>query len=193
MLVSDRLECVALTSFSSQTKETLALLSKDLTGGLPLLTQLKQHVKQLQEGVKVTSISVEAQEQLRNLLGLSQSACISHAQRHILDCLAFKDMHSRFEAVNKAHSSSFLWVFDDEMYKEPASVEEYVVSSCNDYVREAERRFLWWLSSGDGIFHIAGKLGSGKSTLMKFLCEHPHTILQLEKWAGICPNSLCLR
>jgi len=50
--------------------------------------------------------------------------------------------------------------------------------------------FLRWLSSGDGIFHIAGKLGSGKSTLMKFLCEHPCTIWQLQKWAGMSPKSL---
>lgn len=47
--------------------------------------------------------------------------------------------------------------------------------------------FLHWLSFGNGIFHISGKLGSGKSTLMKFLCEHERTIAELQKWAGMYP------
>lgn len=45
--------------------------------------------------------------------------------------------------------------------------------------------FLRWLSSGNGIFHISGKLGSGKSTLMKFLCDHERTTVELQKWAGM--------
>lgn len=44
--------------------------------------------------------------------------------------------------------------------------------------------FLHWLSTGNDIFHITGKLGSGKSTLMKFLCEHKRTKEELQKWAG---------
>ena len=45
--------------------------------------------------------------------------------------------------------------------------------------------FMNWLSGGKGIFHIAGKLGSGKSTLMKFLCDHPRAKAKLERWAGM--------
>jgi hypothetical protein len=44
--------------------------------------------------------------------------------------------------------------------------------------------FLHWLLAGNGIFHISGKLGSGKSTLMKFLCDHRRTTTELQKWAG---------
>src|SRR3569833_273024 len=49
----------------------------------------------------------------------------------------------------------------------------------------ARIRLLDWLSTGTGIFHISGKLGSGKSTLMKFLCEHESTRNRLEQWAGL--------
>ncbi|KXX74090.1 Vegetative incompatibility protein HET-E-1 [Madurella mycetomatis] len=49
---------------------------------------------------------------------------------------------------------------------------------------DARARFLGWLSSGKGIFHISGKLGSGKSTLMKFLSDHATTRSYLEEWAG---------
>jgi ABC-type hemin transport system ATPase subunit len=44
-----------------------------------------------------------------------------------------------------------------------------------------------WLSAGTGIFHISGKLGSGKSTLMKYLCGHPSTKALLNEWAGKNP------
>jgi hypothetical protein len=41
-----------------------------------------------------------------------------------------------------------------------------------------------WLRSGDKIYWIGGKAGSGKFTLMKFLCDHPHTKQELCEWAG---------
>jgi len=59
--------------------------------------------------------------------------------------------------------------------------EEEEEDEAKSYARES---LLNWLSSGTGIFHISGKLGSGKSTLMKYLCEHDNTKLLLEKWAG---------
>ncbi|KAL2075767.1 hypothetical protein VTL71DRAFT_710 [Oculimacula yallundae] len=35
-----------------------------------------------------------------------------------------------------------------------------------------------------GSFHISGKMGAGKSTLMKYLVNHPSTKINLKKWAG---------
>lgn len=52
-------------------------------------------------------------------------------------------------------------------------------------IRSYGHLFMNWLSGGKGIFHVAGKLGSGKSTLMKFLCDHPRTKAKLEQWAGM--------
>ncbi len=46
------------------------------------------------------------------------------------------------------------------------------------------RSFLSWLRTGNRVFHIPGKAGSGKSTLMKYLCHHPRTRQELECWAG---------
>jgi ABC-type lipoprotein export system ATPase subunit len=53
--------------------------------------------------------------------------------------------------------------------------------------RESREKFTDWLSSTRAsfpFFHISGKLGSGKSTLMKYLCCHSRTMEELEKWAG---------
>lgn len=48
----------------------------------------------------------------------------------------------------------------------------------------AREKFVTWLSEGEGVFHISGKLGSGKSTLMKYICDHWQTEEHLKKWAG---------
>ncbi|KUL88478.1 hypothetical protein ZTR_05452 [Talaromyces verruculosus] len=50
--------------------------------------------------------------------------------------------------------------------------------------QQVRQPFLAWLSSGDGIYHISGKAGSGKSTLVKFLCQNPRLNRELERWAG---------
>jgi hypothetical protein len=59
--------------------------------------------------------------------------------------------------------------------------------------RLAREKLLSWLSEGEGIFHISGKLGSGKSTLMKFLCTRRGTKMELRKWAGRLIPRPCLQ
>lgn len=75
----------------------------------------------------------------------------------------------------------------------PEAPEENKSDSCqnNEFLRRdwferdvARTNFLKWLRFGGGIFHISGKAGSGKSTLMKFLCFHERTKQELQAWAG---------
>jgi WD40 repeat protein len=40
-----------------------------------------------------------------------------------------------------------------------------------------------WLKTGAGVFHLTGIPGSGKSTLMKFLWDHPKTMSYCDTWA----------
>jgi hypothetical protein len=82
-------------------------------------------------------------------------------------------MHGRFEAVEDAHCKTFEWIFEPDSKKD------------NQNGCSGPESFKHWLSSGRGIFHISGKLGSGKSTLMKFLCEHKRTKNELQKWSGM--------
>ena len=49
---------------------------------------------------------------------------------------------------------------------------------------QARSCFNNWMEHGDGMFHISGKPGAGKSTLMKYLCQSPKTQKLLQLWAG---------
>jgi len=95
-------------------------------------------------------------------------------QRSILQALEFDKMEDRYQTVSEAADKTFKWIFEDPD----------MLRSRTPYLRLS---FQQWLESGDGVFHIAGKLGSGKSTLMKFLCEDEATIEALRRWAGTKP------
>ena len=43
--------------------------------------------------------------------------------------------------------------------------------------------FYQWLTSMNGLFWVAGKPGSGKTTLMKVISSHPLTREALQQWA----------
>lgn len=51
-------------------------------------------------------------------------------------------------------------------------------------MEKARDDFIYWLERDHGIFHISGKPGSGKSTLMKYLYQHRRTKDHLKFWAG---------
>ena len=55
----------------------------------------------------------------------------------------------------------------------------------SDVKESGKMRFTNWLLYGKGIFHISGKLGAGKSTLMKYLGDSSQTKTKLEEWAGM--------
>ncbi|KAK3995265.1 hypothetical protein QBC44DRAFT_234235 [Cladorrhinum sp. PSN332] len=85
------------------------------------------------------------------------------AEHTIVKALGFEDMHARRESIPESHASTFQWILRQG---HPRS------------------RFLEWLQTGEGIYWISGKPGSGKSTLMKFLGDSPEVQTALQHWAG---------
>jgi hypothetical protein len=92
-------------------------------------------------------------------------------QSAILNALSFDQMNERFFQVPEAAKKTFTWIFEDSDAQ----------MSSNSQLRFP---FKDWLASGSGIFHISGKPGSGKSTLMKYVFKHPKTTSLLRAWAG---------
>ncbi|KAJ5626256.1 hypothetical protein N7510_002565 [Penicillium lagena] len=114
-------------------------------------------------------------------------------------------MYSRENNIENAESGTFAWIIDEESQPAEDRRDSFLESKGpeekHDEGRRMRRRyeleqkkqevlrkctrekFLTWLNSGRHIFHISGKAGSGKSTLMKFLSESSRVKKGLESWA----------
>ena len=173
-------------------KTSLDALVESVKNDAAQLERLRKNVEGLRRGVQVASISSEAQEQIRRLVDVQENAFSAIVQDRILRSLEFEGMHGRFDMVDEAHCETFRWILDesDESDKPDDDREgrdDRDDETQNEVKCAARERFASWLSSGEGIFHISGKLGSGKSTLMKYLSGHPRTRAKLTEWAGKRP------
>ena len=109
--------------------------------------------------------------QLATLFGISNLSLNTTGYRLVLDGLAFSAMASRASNIEDSGrvKGTFEWVLHDN--KIPKS-----------HAKTLKISFRNWLSCGDGIFHIAGKPASGKSTLMSFVTGDPDTKNEFGKW-----------
>jgi len=179
--VNSRLRSILLTLLnSSKTQARLDALVDSVKNDSSGLQSLHNQVDNLSRGVTVGSLTPAAQAQLRLLLGMQEHILEVISQKRFLQSLAFDGMHRRYETVDDAHFKTLRWIFDEPLGSATFHESEEKTS--------AKRLLLKWLSSGSGIFHICGKLGSGKSTLMKYLCDHAKTKSLLKQWAGKFPN-----
>lgn len=92
----------------------------------------------------------------------ARDAHLVYTQRSILESLTFSQMHDRELLIPEAHQRTFEWIFDPK----------------------ADIKFADWLRNRNGIFWVAGKAGSGISSLMRFITEHPTTYKLLSEWAN---------
>ena len=88
-------------------------------------------------------------------------------RQQFIDSLLFPEISNREDRIEAAHEETFQWIFDDP---------------------ETEAKpwdsFVDWLKSDSDTYWINGKAGSGKSTLMKFICQNKRTQDLLNIWAG---------
>jgi len=75
-------------------------------------------------------------------------------ERRILASLYYAGMEDREGRITEAYGSTFQWIFNDSPHDE-----------------RKWANFKDWLKSDSQLYWITGKAGSGKSTLMKFICE----------------------
>ncbi|KAE9379537.1 hypothetical protein N431DRAFT_327470 [Stipitochalara longipes BDJ] len=94
----------------------------------------------------------------------------------LLHELWFPEMSHRRVEIEEAHKKTFAWLLDYS----PA--ERLCVK------QGAEGRmwhnFTRWLQEPSGLYWINGKAGSGKSTLMRYICDNDITKKHLKSWAG---------
>ena len=196
-----------MTVISSNTQDKLEALATSVKNDSSKIQHLHGQVEHLRRGVSIESLTPAARDQLHSLFSMSEHACDLIVQHRILESLAFEGMYGRYEIVDNAHFKTLRWIFndsldndqvedkdeqEDEQEDEPdaekkADRDEKVENKekGEDEAKASARELLLnWMSSAAWIFHISGKLGSGKSTLMKYLCDHDRTKSLLKEWTG---------
>lgn len=93
----------------------------------------------------------------------------------ILTSLSFEEINSRKEAIPEAYANTCSWIFRDSETDE------------NDEQLEWPSFPTWLKQRDQEIYWITGKLGSGKSTLMKYIIENPTLQTHLQDYAGDLP------
>jgi hypothetical protein len=96
----------------------------------------------------------------------------------VLKSLRFRSMKIRHANIVDAHSKTFEWIFEL-----PAPISSSPSPSSPGF--PSQPSFFKWLRTQSGIYWIMGKAGSGKSTLMKFLCDHERTRKALLSWSSM--------
>lgn len=128
------------------------------------VNQLHQELVETLNEMQNTSeqnISTLFEKIARNSARTVEHCMLRTRTESILRSLLFETISDRESNVPSAHQNTFQWALSNERTTLPD-----------------------WLSSGSGIYWIAGKAGSGKSTLMKFLQQEPSAASMLHQWAG---------
>ncbi|KAI1808917.1 hypothetical protein F4811DRAFT_499441 [Daldinia bambusicola] len=82
--------------------------------------------------------------------------------QRIVSSLEFSQIEERRNAIPEAHKNTYKWVFDGDV----ANLKS------------------WLTTENAPIYWVTGNAGSGKSTLMKYIREHPRLSARLRTWAG---------
>ncbi|KAL3298814.1 P-loop containing nucleoside triphosphate hydrolase [Colletotrichum asianum] len=138
------------------------------------LQRLRKSTAVLEGSIKSWGHIPSLLEQVRLIVHESKTALGREAYFKIMNGLKVKGMVNRFDEVDEAHEHTFGWILESGPAPETETAEEF----------QARQGIIDWLSHGNGVFHITGKPGAGKSTLMKYLCQNPKTQDYLNSWAG---------
>ena len=140
---------------------------------LTLLHRLADHSIETWSSEILTAIKSEDQGANLEVIASKLSAIVEkvyeHEIRDLLQTLDFPSRVGRKASIDEADVRTFDWVY-----------------SRNQFVglKEPRTTFQDWLQYGGGIFWIAGKAGSGKSTLMRYIANERRTLGALRDWAG---------
>jgi hypothetical protein len=167
----------------SKKQRDAALETNLLTG----LNQVQINIKRMMEKRDKGHVDTGQLQDAINTL-VREGRRVDDCERILLS-LKYEQMPYRFEQILETHAQTYEWIFREKYPPSSPSNASITISDIDtryDSSRSTGRRnnFMTWLTSGSGVFWVSGKPGSGKSTLMKFVCDHPRTKSALSIWAG---------
>lgn len=117
--------------------------------------------------------AVDGVTSLHNLFtSLGQLGKAAERTRHdqaLLQSLHFRNLETRHNKIESAHGTTF-----ERIFESPFPFKD----------GHKKSGFKDWFETGNGLFWIYGKPGSGKSSLMKFISDRATTSEHLRVWAG---------
>lgn len=152
--------------------------SAKLDGIARTLSELKAHVANTRSPTHSGGFAPDDVSSLSD--ELSQLSIFKDAvakENHILRSLSFDSRPVRHGSIPVAYTRTFEWAFESDELQDSTKPDSGLRSG-----------LLRWLAEGDDFFWVSGKPGSGKSTFIKFLADHPKTLSALSRWAH--PNRL---
>lgn len=168
------------------------------------IEEIRKHLSSI--SAETTKSLGEVQERL-DVLVLAATAQGSQAKRdRLLGSLKFAGLNERRSQVSEAYENTGNWIFAGdgdgiEVVNHAASsipvgassatnkLEEGALNLQNNVSNRKRDSFSKWLRSSDTLYWISGKPGSGKTTLVNFIVQHPHT----EALLNVCrPKSLVI-
>lgn len=123
----------------------------------------------LQPPTDLEAISNKLDAIADSIFQLQRDAENTRSNQDTLRAIRFDSIKFRYDHIPVAHAMTFEWAYSDQVAAIRGSTSLH---------------FKDWLRNHNGIFWIRGKAGSGKSTLMKFLCDDERTMTNLRAWAG---------
>ena len=163
------------------------------------MTELKGDILASIEASRTASNSVQATTSFSEMLSRLTQLAYEQKSVDIVKSLDFPTRGERQSNVVEAFPHTYEWIFEQHQSQYKGTWGLHSIErngdkdSCSDSnIGYAEVNihtfrqlsFLNWLRSGNDIYWISGKAGSGKSTLMRFIVEDVRTRMELQSWAG---------
>lgn len=133
------------------------------------LGKLGEKLQQTLDGVGVEPSSSQVDQVVAELSETMSMASEVSTEHQLLRSINYPSLKARHAKISITYQETFEWIFKP---KSRTSVDK-----CS------EIKLLDWLKSQTGVFWVSGSPGSGKSTLMKYLCDHTATEEALKEWA----------
>ncbi|ERF68231.1 hypothetical protein EPUS_08668 [Endocarpon pusillum Z07020] len=147
-----------LSSFVSKLNAVIPAIQE------PVDVMTRKDLESIQNLRQVQLVLEAAKKHETGVADLAQKNISQRCQERVLERLWYRMIDERKNNVAEAHFKILQWALH------PPTPEV-------DWDDLSE-----WLRSGSGIYWVSGKAGSGKSTLMKYLYQHPEIQTLLETW-----------
>ncbi|KAK7431842.1 hypothetical protein QQZ08_001460 [Neonectria magnoliae] len=152
------------TQHSTQLESMEAMLQR-------LVERQREHAPETPSlPAEALSTELSILERMMTQLGISERRV--NREISILRSLGFESRKVRHCGIPVAHQETFQWAFDPD----PTATD-------GGNLQKGANDLLNWLRNGQETFWVSGKPGSGKSTFVKYLADHPQPRSKLSKWS----------